>query len=152
MLLILTGLVEILLFGTGLNRPKFLEQLCPSIDSMISLVFICFCTLRHYVIVNLNVNENHVQYVHSKTDEPPRVTQYTVRELSYRKHTNKKKLFKKSVSNVIPRRPGMMFEQRGKAIGMLTACMPARYVARHFQRHESPRLKTCSPYVGIPPT
>ena len=52
-----------------------IEQLCPSIDSMISPFF---CTLRHYVIVNLNVNENHVQYVHSKTDEPPRVTQYTV--------------------------------------------------------------------------
>ena len=45
---------------------------------MISLVFV------HYtinVIVNLNVNENHVQYVHSKTDDPPRVTQYTVREI-----------------------------------------------------------------------
>ena len=43
-----------------------IEQLCPSIDSMISLVFF---TLRHYVIVNLNVNENHMQYVHSKTDD-----------------------------------------------------------------------------------
>ena len=64
-----------------------IEQLCPSIDT-------CFCTLRHYVILNLNVNENHVQYVHSKTDDPPRVTQYTVRELSYRKHKNwKKKIF-----------------------------------------------------------
>ena len=59
-----------------------IEQLCPSIDSTISR----FCTLRHYVIVNLNVNETHVQYVHSKTDDPPGVTQYTVRELSYRKH------------------------------------------------------------------
>ena len=37
-----------------------IEQLCPSIDS----ISLCFCTLRHYVIVNLNVNENHVQYVH----------------------------------------------------------------------------------------
>ena len=41
-----------------------IEQLCQSIDSMILL----FSTLRYYVIVNLNVNENHVQYVHSKTD------------------------------------------------------------------------------------
>ena len=63
-----------------------IEQLCPSIDSMISLVF--QCTVRHYVIVNLNVNEHHVQYVHSKTDDSPRVTQCTVRELSYRKHKN----------------------------------------------------------------
>ena len=53
-----------------------IEQLCPSIDSMISPVFTCFCTVRHYVIVNLNVNENHVQYVHSKTDDTLRVTQY----------------------------------------------------------------------------
>ena len=67
-----------------------IEQLCPSIDSMISLVF---CTLLPYVIVNLNVNENHVQYVHSKTDDPPRVTQCTFRKLSYRKYTNWKKIF-----------------------------------------------------------
>ena len=56
--------------------------------------FTCFCTLRDYVIINLNVNENHVQYVHSKTDDPLRVTQYTVRELSYRKHKNWEKNFK----------------------------------------------------------
>ena len=30
-----------------------------------------------------------------------------------------------------------MFEQRKKAIGMLTAGMLARDVARHYQRHES---------------
>ena len=72
-----------------MSLKRFLiEQLCPSIDSMISLVF---CTLRHYVIVNLYFHENHVQYVHSKTDDPPRVTQYTVREHSYRKHKNCKK-------------------------------------------------------------
>ena len=41
------------------------------------------------------------------------------------------------MSNVIPRRPGMTFEQRESAIGMLTAGMSARHVARHFQRHES---------------
>ena len=41
------------------------------------------------------------------------------------------------MSNVIPRQPGMMFEQRERAIGMLTAGMLARDVARHFQRHES---------------
>ena len=41
------------------------------------------------------------------------------------------------MSNVIPRRPGMTFEQRERAIGMLTAGMSARDVARHFQRHES---------------
>ena len=66
------------------------ERLCPSIDSMISLVF---CTLRHYVIVNLHVNENHVQYMNSKTDDLPRVTQYTVRELPYRKQKNWEKIF-----------------------------------------------------------
>ena len=44
---------------------------------------------------------------------------------------------KKSMSNVIPPRPGMTFEQRERAIGMLTAGMSARDVARHFQRHES---------------
>ena len=41
------------------------------------------------------------------------------------------------MSNVIPRRPGMTFEQHERAIGMLTASMSARDVARHFQRHES---------------
>ena len=40
------------------------------------------------------------------------------------------------MSNVIPRRPGMTFEQRERAIGMPTAYMSARDVARHFQRHE----------------
>ena len=53
-----------------------IEHLCPSTDSMISLVYV------HYV--NRNVNENHVQHVHSKTDDPSRVTRYTFRELSYR--------------------------------------------------------------------
>ena len=98
--------------------------------------FTCFCTVCHYVIVNLNVNENHVEYMHSKTDDPPQVTQYTVRELSYRKHKNWKKIWK-SMSNVIPCWPGMMFEQLEKAIGMLTAGMSARDVAWHFQRHKS---------------
>ena len=42
----------------------------------------------------------------------------------------------KSMSNVITRWPGMTFEQREKAICMLTAGMSARDVARHFQRHE----------------
>ena len=41
------------------------------------------------------------------------------------------------MSNVIPRRPGMTFEQRGRPIGMLTTGMSARDVARHFQRHKS---------------
>ena len=41
------------------------------------------------------------------------------------------------MSNVIPRRPGMPFEQRERAIGMLTAGMSARDVAQQFQRHES---------------
>ena len=35
------------------------------------------------------------------------------------------------------RRPGMTFEQRERAIDMLTAGMSARDVVRHFQRHES---------------
>ena len=73
------------------------EQLCPSIDSMISLVF---CTLCHYVIVKLNVDENHVQYVHCKTDEtpfpppPPPPAGHTVhssRDFFFRKHKNCKK-------------------------------------------------------------
>ena len=33
--------------------------------------------------------------------------------------------------------PGMTFEQRERAFGILTAGMSARYVTRHFQRHES---------------
>ena len=41
------------------------------------------------------------------------------------------------MSNVIPRRPGMTFEQCERAIGMLTTGMSARDVARHFQRNES---------------
>ena len=41
------------------------------------------------------------------------------------------------MSNVIPSRPGMTFEQRKRAIGILTAGMSARDVSRHFQRHES---------------
>ena len=79
-----------------------IEQLCPSIDTIIIIIIIYFIiifsrTLRHYVIVNLNVNENHVQYVHSKTDGSPRVTQYTFLELSYRKHKNWKKSLKINV-------------------------------------------------------
>ena len=35
------------------------------------------------------------------------------------------------------RRPEMTFEQRERAIGMLTTGMSARDVAQHFQRHES---------------
>ena len=34
-------------------------------------------------------------------------------------------------------RPGMLFEQRERAIGMLTAGMLARDVARHLPSHES---------------
>ena len=41
------------------------------------------------------------------------------------------------MSNVISRRPGMTFEQRDRAIVMLTAGMSARDVARHFICHES---------------
>ena len=41
------------------------------------------------------------------------------------------------MSYVIPRQPRMTFEQRERAIGMLTAGMSARDVAQHFQRHES---------------
>ena len=41
------------------------------------------------------------------------------------------------MSKVIPRRPGMTFELRERAIGILTAGMSARDFARHFQRHES---------------
>ena len=48
--------------------------------------------------------------------------------------TGKKKNLWKSMMG---RRPGMTFEQRERAIGMLTAGMSARDVARLFQRHES---------------
>ena len=41
------------------------------------------------------------------------------------------------MSKVIPRRPGMPFEQRERAIGMLTAGMSARHVALYFQRQKS---------------
>ena len=41
------------------------------------------------------------------------------------------------MSNVIPRRPGMTFEQCERSIGMLTAGMSVTDFARHFQRHES---------------
>ena len=41
------------------------------------------------------------------------------------------------MSNVIPLRPGIAFEQRERTIGTLTAGMSARDVARHFQRNES---------------
>ena len=41
------------------------------------------------------------------------------------------------MSNVIPSRPGMTFEQSERAIGMLTASMLARDVAWRFQHHES---------------
>ena len=41
------------------------------------------------------------------------------------------------MSNVIPRRPKMTFEQRERAISMLTPGMSARDVARHFQCHET---------------
>ena len=41
------------------------------------------------------------------------------------------------MSNIIPRRPGMTFEQRERAIDMLTPGMSARDVAWHFQRYES---------------
>ena len=84
-------LTPLLFVYKSLSIKRFrIEQLCLSIDSMISLVF---CTLRNFVILNLNVNENHVHYVYSKTDDPLRVKQYTVRELSCHKHTNWKKIF-----------------------------------------------------------
>ena len=35
----------------------------------------------------------------------------------------------------------MTFEQRERAIGMLTACMSARDVARHFKSHESTKSR-----------
>ena len=40
------------------------------------------------------------------------------------------------MSNVIPRRPGMTFEQCERAIGMRTTGMSTKDVPRHFQRHE----------------
>ena len=67
---------------------------------------------------------------------PPRVTQYTVRELSYRKHKN----WKKKIENQCQTSFHFGLEwraQRERAIGMLTDGMSARDVARHFQRHES---------------
>ena len=78
-----------------------------------------------------------MQYVHSKTDDPRRVTKYTVRELSYRKHKNWKKIFENQCQTSFHVGLEFLFEQRERAIGMLTAGMYARHVARHFQRHES---------------
>ena len=43
----------------------------------------------------------------------------------------------KIISNDIPRRPGMTFEQRERTIGMLPAGISARDLSRHFERHES---------------
>ena len=51
--------------------------------------------------------------------------------------TGKKKYPWKLVSHVIPRRPGMTFEQRERSIGILTDGMSARDVARHSRRQES---------------
>ena len=65
------------------------------------------------------------------------VTQNTVPELSYRRHKNLEKNLWKSVSDVIPCPPGMTFEQRERAIGMLTTGMSARDAARHLQGHGS---------------
>ena len=48
------------------------------------------------------------------------------------------------MSNVILRQPGMTFEQRDRTISMLTAGMSSRYVALHFQHHES----TISPLLN----
>ena len=41
------------------------------------------------------------------------------------------------MSTIIPRQPGMTFEQRERAIGMLTAGMSARDITKCFQHHES---------------
>ena len=41
------------------------------------------------------------------------------------------------MSNVIPRQPGMTFEQRERAICMLTAGMSTRDVPQYFKRHKS---------------
>ena len=103
--------------------------------------FTCFCTLRHYVTVNLKVNENHVQYVHSKMDDP---LQYIVWELSYHKYKNWTKNLWKSRMGRGPRMTWMTFEQRERAIGMLTAGMSARDIAWHFQPYES----TISPLLN----
>ena len=43
------------------------------------------------------------------------------------------------MSNVIQSRPGMTFEQPERAIGMLTASMSVRDIARHFQRYKLTR-------------
>ena len=64
-------------------------------------------------------------------------TVHSSRAISLRQHKNWKKNLWKSVMG---RRPGMTwmtFEQRERAISMLTASMSARDVAWHFQRHES---------------
>ena len=74
--------------------------------------------------------------MHSKTDDPQRVTQYTVRELSYRKHKNWKKIFENQCQTSF--HIGLEWRlSYARVIGMLTAGMSARDVARHFQRNES---------------
>ena len=56
------------------------------------------------------------------------------------------------MSNVIPHRLGTTFEQRERAIGMLTAGMSARDVAQHFQSHESTMSRILNSKLGTSPS
>ena len=96
--------------------------------------FTCFCTLRHYVIVNLNLHENHFQYVYTKTDDPPQVTQFESFLIVSTK--TGKKCLKINIKRHSTSACNDVWASE-RAIGMLTAGMSARDVSRHFQRHES---------------
>ena len=87
----------------------------------------CICTPRLYVIVNLNINENHVQYVHSKTDDP-RGSHSTQFESFLIIST---KTGKKSFMTNVKRH----FTSAWKDVW---ARWESHRYARHFQRYESP--------------
>ena len=95
--------------------------------------FTCFCTLRHYVTVNLNFHENHVQYVQNRANDPTRVTQYTIQEFSYPKHKNWKKIFENQWRGV-----GLewcLSNVREPSVCLSLACR--QDVTRHFQCEKS---------------
>ena len=99
--------------------------------------FTCFCTLRHYVIVNLNVNENHMQYVHSKTNDTPGKHSTQSQDFLIVSTKTGGKKYLKINDGTLARNDVNDVWATWESIGMLTAGMSARDVAWHFQRDES---------------
>ena len=99
--------------------------------------FTCFCTLRHYVIVNFNVKENDVQYVHSKTDDP-RGSYSTQFEcfLIVSTKTGKKSLKINVKRHSMSAWNDVWATWESHRYVCKTAGMSTRDVARHFKRHE----------------